>query len=288
MNQEQLRQIQKVQLTIMDDIHRVCVEHGLKYYMIGGTALGSIRHKGFIPWDVDIDIAMPREDYEKFVTVYSNDLKTQFGCHDYRTDKKHFSPHAIVALNGSKVIFPTTELNPHPTYGGYGLYVDILPLDSVPDDASLRNIHKKKLSNIEYLRNLKMCMIYQYNSWLTRKVKMLVSKLLPVSLYWINSRQQEIAQMFNHLSEDETHDICSTLSHYKYEKLCMPDIVWGTPTLSEFEGRMYYAQEQVTEYLRLLFGDYMKLPSVEHQRECMNLLIRVEWQDELGHHIVEG
>ena len=69
MTQEDIQRLQNIQLMIMDEIHRVCVENHLSYYMIGGTALGAIRHGGFIPWDMDIDIAMPREDYEKFISI---------------------------------------------------------------------------------------------------------------------------------------------------------------------------------------------------------------------------
>ena len=74
MTPEKFRELQLVQASIMDDIHRVCVNNNLRYYMIGGTALGAVRHKGFIPWDVDIDIAMPREDYETLLNKFINKI----------------------------------------------------------------------------------------------------------------------------------------------------------------------------------------------------------------------
>ena len=88
MNQKELENLQRVQLTIMDEIHKLCVNNKLRYYLIGGSALGAIRHKGFIPWDVDIDIAMPRKDYELFITQYSKQINPKFSVIDYPNDKK--------------------------------------------------------------------------------------------------------------------------------------------------------------------------------------------------------
>lgn len=282
MTYEQLKQIQQVQLTIMDDIHRVCVEHNLKYYMIGGTALGAIRHGGFIPWDPDIDIAMPRDDYEKFVTCYSRELKKGLSCHDYRTDKRHFSPHALVALDGSRVRFKNSGKSPFLTFGDYGIYVDILPLDRVPNDKALRDKHEKELLTIKKWRNYKVCRINSSDSWLSMQVKICIAYLLPISLYRLSAKQQEIAQRYNYLSEDQASDICSTLSHYKYQKLCMPASVWGEPTLYTFENRQYFGQEKIKQYLKLLFGDYMKLPSEDQRNAMLQNMVCAEWIDSCG------
>lgn len=286
MTYEQLKQIQQVQLTIMDDIHRVCVEHGLKYYMIGGTALGAIRHKGFIPWDPDIDIAMPRDDYEKFVIRYSKELKKGFTCHDYRTDRRHYCQHAIVAFDNSRIRFKHTGRSPFLTFGDYGIYVDLLPLDRVPDDTLLRRKHAKELQTIRKWRNYKVCRTSADNSLLIIAVKVLFALLFPVSLYRLSRWQQNIAQKYNSFPSDEAKDICSTLSHYKYEKLCMPEAVWGTPALYTFEDRQYYGQEQITKYLELLFGDYMKLPSEEQRNANLNNMVYAEWIGPDGNRVV--
>lgn len=87
MTYEELRKIQEQQIRIMDEIHKLCVKKNYRYYMIGGSALGAVRHKGFIPWDVDIDIAMPRKDYDAFSIEGYKDLPNFLEFHDYKTDK---------------------------------------------------------------------------------------------------------------------------------------------------------------------------------------------------------
>lgn len=286
MTYEQFRQIHRIQLLIMDDIHRVCVDYGLKYYMIGGTALGAVRHGGFIPWDPDIDIAMPRDDYEKFVTIYSKELKTELSCHDYRTDRRHYCPHALVSYNKSKLIFKNLDKSPFLTFGDYGIYVDILPLDKVPNNITLRKKHEKRLSIIKNLRYYKMCRICASNSWLVIQAKVLLSLIIPISLYRISLWQQKIAQEYNYLPQEEATDICSTLSHYRYEKLCMPQSIWGAPTLYDFEGRQYYGPKDIKSYLKKLFGNYMELPSEEHRSISLKNIIYAEWIDSDGKKIV--
>lgn len=286
MTYEQLKQIQKVQLYIMDDIHRICVKNNIKYYIIGGTALGAIRHKGFIPWDPDIDIAMPRSDYEKFITVCSKELTKGLTCHDYRTDKRHYSPHALVAYDNSILRFKNTGKSPFLTFGDYGIYVDILPLDRVPNNVKLRRKHEIELNRIKILRNYKVCRTSASNSSLMVLAKVLFSLIIPFSLYKLSDQQQQIAQKFNKLPLDETNDLCSTLSHYKYEKLCIPLSVWGEPTLYDFEGRQYYGPADIIDYLHRLFGDYMKLPSMEQRDLNLSNLIYAEWTETHGENII--
>lgn len=92
MRQEQIGELRMSLLTIMDEIHRVCEENNITYYIIGGTALGAVRHKGFIPWDTDIDIAMRREDYDKFLACANKKLKSNFYCACYLNEDKWTHP----------------------------------------------------------------------------------------------------------------------------------------------------------------------------------------------------
>lgn len=270
-SQEALREIQLVQLQIMDEIHRVCVKNQIKYYLIGGSALGAVRHKGFIPWDADIDIALPRKDYERFVLECSKELNGQLVCEDYRSNSKHRVPHALVILKDSKMVYKTDLLQ-------IPIFVDLLPLDQVPADDIRQRKQEKKLKRIRNIINIKRLPIYSQNNMLVRSIKHIIHFLLaPLSLRWLNERQQGIAQMYDSLPESECPLCCSTLSHYKYGKLCMDKSVFGSPVLAEFEGREYYVPCKIIDYLTHLFGDYMKLPPTAEQDKERKLILRAEW-----------
>lgn len=277
MDQIRIRELQFQQLKIMDEIHRICIENDLKYYMIGGSALGAVRHKGFIPWDIDIDIAMPRSDYEKFLQIVSRVIDDKFLCHDYKRDKIYSSPHAMVEMKNSILKYSFTDLNP--TIGPQGIYVDILPLDIVSSNLEEQALHAKKLNRIKWLKTLKQSKIYPNNTFAQKITKHLIRiMLLPISWYYLNDKQQKTAQMYSHVENPTL--CCSTLSHYKYKKLTMPISYYGKPTLMKFEDRMYFCPEHVEKYLCHIFGDYQKLPPIQDRLESMNSIIEAEWQNE--------
>lgn len=278
MKPEDLIQLQYQQMLIMDDIHRICIENKLRYYMIGGSALGAVRHQGFIPWDVDIDIAMPRADYETFLSIASLQLNERFQCHDYRTDLKYSSPHALVVMKNSYVKYSFSDENP--LLGPEGIYVDILPLDFVPSDSALQKKHARKLYIVRRIKELKNSKIYSSNNVFSKMIKYSLRALFfPVSWRFLNRKQQEIAQMYANMESPTL--CCSTLSHYKYSKLVMPIAYFGTPRLMRFEDREYFCPEQVNDYLAHLFGDYMKLPPLEVQQQHMQSVVSAGWPNKM-------
>ena len=131
----------------MIKVHQFCEENGIKYYMIAGTLIGAIRHKGFIPWDDDIDIAMPREDYEKFLKIFPEyGKKNNLLAVNNRTKPYYGRPM-------TKVIDTRTSLT-EPEYRSddpIGVFVDIWVMDGVPDDASKGDWLKKMRREKEIL-----------------------------------------------------------------------------------------------------------------------------------------
>lgn len=288
MTQEQVAQIHKVFLFIMDDIHRVCVANDLKYYLFAGSALGAVRHKGFIPWDPDLDIAMPRKDYELFVTHYSNELNESLYCSDYRKDKTHKASHAIVFLKDSSLLsLPMIRNNVR-----HHFFVDVLPLDQVPGEDALKRKHEKDLNRVFSLMRRKYLLRRKDDTPVKDFIKPIAAFVLDIftpSLYKLHVIQQKIAQRFNDLPESECPFLCCTsLSRYEYNKFCIPREIWGNPVLMLFEGRDYYVPQQVEKYLTHLFGDYLKFPSKEDQNNCLNHWVYAEWKDLEGNkHIID-
>lgn len=277
MKQEEINTLQRVQLTIMDDIHRVCKDNHLKYYMIGGTMLGAVRHGGFIPWDMDIDIAMPRDDYEKFVRICDSQLDSRFSCHNYKTDKNFHIPHAIVVLNNSSVEYAIDHLNPQ--IDRLGIYVDVLPLDLCPDDPKLREKQDKSIQHIRKLMYYKNGLIYDKDNELTRIAKRMLRRILMIIP--MNLLQDRLNRVMTEYNDQGGKDICSMVSHYGYNKLSMPKEVFGEPVEVSFAERVYYAPHNYIEYLKRIFNDFMALPSEESRKKQMKSLISATWPKDI-------
>ena len=245
---ERIFELQQVQLRIMDDIHRVCVELGLRYYLIGGSAIGAIRHNGIIPWDIDIDIAMPRTDYEKFIALGKHRLKSDFEIHDYRTDKNFGTFHALVVLKNSEIRFKFEKHSDK--QNRFGIFVDILPLDQWPDNKIYKYLLIKEHQFVKLIRVLRQGDRRHLGNFIKRFIKESAYYILraTTNIYGINKWEQNVISRCN--TDDEGKLWCSKLSHYTLDKLTMPKEYFGTPVLHSFSGREYYIPEQVDKYLK--------------------------------------
>ena len=128
MDKATLRQVQLTQLSIAKEIKRICDDHDIEYFLDSGTLLGAVRHKGFIPWDDDMDIAMTRENYDKFLAVAKVELDSRFFLQTWETDKNYPMPFAKIRLNGTKYVenvFEKAQMH-------QGIYVDVFPYDVWP------------------------------------------------------------------------------------------------------------------------------------------------------------
>jgi len=272
LTQEEQRRISLIQIEIMDEIHRICEKHHVLYYMIGGTLLGSVRHGGYIPWDLDIDIAMPRKEYERFKEICLTELNDKYTYIDYHSDLTYDRPHALVSKKHTKIYLKYDHVNP--SRKNQGIFLDVFPLDNAPDKYELRQKQAKILLCLRKIKYYRIPYAYSYKRW-KRYIHYGVSFLLSwIPIRTINRIQQE--QMKKYDSYDTTH-ICSMASQYAYSKQCMPREIYGDPVLLPFEGRMYYAPAKYEEYLTRVYGDYMKLPPIEKRKANLEVFTSVEF-----------
>lgn len=273
MNMSEFKKLQSAQIEIMDEVHRICCENNITYYIIGGTALGAVRHGGFIPWDLDIDIAMPRKDYEHFAEVCNYALSKRFVYKDYRNTNNFMHPHALVCIKNTSLTIIHDNFNPREkSLGIHGIYLDIFPLDKAPADTVLQ---EKQISRIEKLKKLKLLKrAYRYKKDIKNYI---VKPIISTMLFWtnidrLNEEFDKECRKYENLDSDF---LCSMASHYKYSKQCMPASVYGKPQLVKFEDRMYYAPEMIEDYLIRIFGDYMKLPPEEERQANLKIFDKV-------------
>ena len=123
------RIVQIIELEIMKEIDRICKKHNIEYFAIGGTLLGSIRHKGFIPWDDDIDLGMSSENYDKFLSVVNNELDDKYLFHTWNDETQYALPISKVMMRGTHVV----ETFSKHVLANNGIWVDIFCYDLVPN-----------------------------------------------------------------------------------------------------------------------------------------------------------
>lgn len=145
-NQDYLQKLHAEILRIMDEIHRVCTKNGLTYYLVGGTLLGAVRHQGFIPWDDDLDIAMPRADFDRFIHIAEKELGSEFYLNWITTNPKYWLFFPKICLRNTTfdegVIKKDIPM---------GIFIDIFPLDLSPAYTSGLETMKRRIQRLGYL-----------------------------------------------------------------------------------------------------------------------------------------
>ena len=135
MTDSDLEKLHSLELDIAVTVKEICERHHIRYFLLAGSVLGAIRHKGFIPWDEDMDIGMLRDDYEQFLTACRDELDdNKYFLQTEDTDAAYALPFAKIRLNNTRIIEGFSKGVPcH-----QGIFVDIFPFDSVPDDPKLQ------------------------------------------------------------------------------------------------------------------------------------------------------
>lgn len=266
---------------IMQDIHDVCVKYKIKYALMGGTALGAIRHKGFIPWDDDLDISMLREDFEAFKQVFDKELGDKY-IFDAPNIKGRESKCTFgkVHKKGTDLWEVQDACNPFPF--PRCIYVDVFVYDNVSDYALIRRFDA---IISDFMKGVATSMIYwKYNSeilecyfgstrnakryYKMRKMLGLIQYIIPHKI-WVNMFDRFVSRHKNPSSK-----ITAPTGRKYYIGEIIDRDWWEPMQLVEFEGHQFYTINKVNDYLRHLYGEnYMQLPP-ENKRErhfCVKL-----------------
>ena len=260
-----IEKIQEMQLVLMKKIHAFLESNKINYYLIAGSALGAVRHNGFIPWDDDIDIGMFRDDYDNFLRICD-----KFDG-DYSVENFKNSKNCDYCL--TRIYFPNTEIdNPQikDTVLNKKLYFDIFPLDNVPKDYAERSKFEKKIKK----KKLLIARIDVRNNQNSR-IEMLEKRLFSFFLKpFRNLILRKTDKLMCTYRNATTSLVCSLSSQYSFSKQVMPKEYYGKPTLHVFEDTQFYIPERVNEYLTTLYGnDYMEIPPENKRRKSYNIYI---------------
>ena len=275
MRQLTLKELQSFSLGILKDVAGFCEKNGIRYSLGYGTLLGAVRHKGFIPWDDDVDIMMPREDYERFRSSYRSD---KFTFIDSRN-----TPDCYIAFgrvcDTEKTI--ATSCIPWITKD-VGVWIDIFPVDRVPDDketferiydallilmksnVGIRRVHTISSSGFSIYKRLKI--------WTLKKINPRLAKRDPSAIV------NDMNALISLLSPEHSQH---------WSQLCCPDVgtneFFRDEDINEyvslkFEDCDFFAWKGYDRILRDSYGDYMTLPP-ENKRKPLQNYIKFRWKE---------
>ena len=250
----QILRLQNYILNVMQYIDKLCVANRIEYYIIGGTALGAVRHGGFIPWDDDLDIAMTRDNYNKFIKLCNSD-KFDKSMYYFQQERKDWIGYfSKVRLLGT--YFEEIASKDSVPIEKQGIFVDIFPLDNVPNNRIYQYwwyfcgkilVAYKQSTQKEYVAH-----------GFSRKISMRLAYLL----HFVKIRHffEKQVERFN---KAETSYIGGHSLVSRFKNTFTKRELWGKPTRVPFETITLMAPEDIKWFLSFYFGDYMKLPPVE-------------------------
>lgn len=258
-NEDLRRKLQLVQLELVIELDRICRKNNIEYFLDSGTLLGAVRHKGFIPWDDDLDIGMLREDYERFLKIAPKDLEKEYFLQTWYSDENYGLPFAKIRKNNTIYMEGTAEnVKAHA-----GIYIDIFPYDNYGNSKLKQGYH---LSLIRRMIAVK-CGYKQWREFSSSKIRAKKTLIyIPIRLasalftkIFLIKKYEEIARKYNGIQTEDVFENSSA----NYGKWVIDKENLAETIEMEFEGVKLRVPKGYDQYLTRIYGDYMQLPPVE-------------------------
>jgi len=241
----------------------VCEENNLRYYCWGGTAIGAVRHHGIIPWDDDVDVMMPRPDYNKLIGVLKSKIDEDYEIVEPYTCDMYYLTYAKLCKKNTTIL----EVEHLPFI--QGLYIDIFPIDGCSDDY---NQYLKEFDAYHKLRVELMLVSSKYSfKYILRQILRLHIKRAFQIMYFYAHREECRKRILEGLKLFEDNHVYGSTQHvavfsgYCRNKEQVPEIWLGEGTTFEFENLEVVLPKCFDEHLSHFFGDYMQFPPKEQQ-----------------------
>lgn len=251
-----LSPLQQNLLEMMKWLDSYCREHSLRYYALGGTMLGAMRHQGFIPWDDDIDIALPRKDYNKLIEGFKNEGRYWLESVYSEADDYCYAYSKLYDTHTTMVEHKRINLV-------RGTFIDIFPFDG------LGQTEEEAFANFKPIKrwyNFYLCFVagIRKGRALSKNLAVVIARLVPKFMFSNYSIRLKLDKMCSHLDYDDCKWGGNPLGAWGFKEV-MPLSINGTPTEYQFEDMKINGPEKGDEYLTHLYGDWRKLPPKEKQ-----------------------
>ena len=246
-----IKTLQARLVPMLECIDKVCREHHLRYYLWAGTMLGAVRHKGFIPWDDDMDICMPRPDYDLLLAH----------CHEWMP-----APFEVVGPHNrsdypypfAKVEDSSTTVLERPDFNfPEGIYVDIIPIDDIPSDKAVATKHLKKYKFWRHLLFFRGRDPFKHGKGPRSWWPLLIHKM-----YSLQQLQDKVQRLMTQYKFDDCEQVIDYDSVFRG---IVAKKILGEPKEYEFEGKKFLGVSDAHQYLTEMYGDYMTPPPKEKQ-----------------------
>lgn len=252
LSDDQLHKIQSIEIEVLCEVDRICKANNINYTLGFGTLLGAVRHKGFIPWDDDIDICMPRRDYIRFKKICEKELSKKYFYQSQSTDPEYF--HLFDKIRVNQTVFKEDFLAEYHIH--HGVYIDIFPMDYIPENKVLRYI---QFVRFHFFR---IGLMSKYLSIKQRKGKKLIAARLmrivyaPFSLKWLYTHANKTAMKYDDKEYTYIFHFCNSING---KFMCKSDSLINTIEMS-FENHKFPVPKEYDEVLTNIYGNYMQLP----------------------------
>ncbi len=259
---QSLRQVQMKILEIMIYVDKLCRENGIIYYIMGGTALGAVRHGGFIPWDDDLDIFMTPDQYAKFKIAFEREKSSLFVLQEWSTTEKYLE-YAKVRMNGTTFIEKPFKdrKDIH-----QGIYIDIMILHKVKNSSFIQKLvyYESKFVTLYALSQRNWTPKTKRQKMALKAMRIMPCKLIANMCY---------RRIYKYDGMKDNFSYCYWITPAKFRNGLFDASFFSEPVDIPFEGIMLLGSKKIKEYLAYRYGDYMKLPSVQERKSAVHAMI---------------
>lgn len=263
---QEMQKLKEIEIKMLDVFVDICEKLHLKYFLVDGTLLGAVRHKGFIPWDDDIDVGMLRSDYEIFVKKAPQYLSEDYFLQTFESDPEY--PYVYAKIRNCRTTFIETVLKD--LHINHGVFIDIFPFDFYPEN----KVKIKKIELEKKIMDLKIESAYHYDKPLKHsaigRTLQIISKIKYKSVSTAVKKRDKLIQCVKSSSI-----VCNYCGDWE-QKESVPTEWLSEFIQLEFEGKTYSAPKNYHEILTRVYGNYMELPPEEkrvpqHYTEVIDL-----------------
>ena len=253
-----LNELQIKLVWMLEMFHNFCLENDLRYYILGGTALGAARHQGFIPWDDDIDIGMPRSDYNKLYLLTKGKRYSKY-IFEFPGENEDYAYEFAKLYDTSTTLIENTRYRTK-----RGIYIDIFPLDGAGQTMTEAKKNFKKIDMIYKVYSTRICSLRKERAF-SKNFAIIISRLIPDKILSYTS----LINILEKKSSKLNFDSCDCVANYygAWREKEIADRKWfGNPKLYKFDNIEVFGPEQIDLYLNSLYGNWQELPPIESRK----------------------